>query len=76
MKWLRFGTPLHDIGKIGTDDSILRKRGKLTAEEYRTLQQHTVTGATMLAIIPELAPIIPIVRSTTSAGTAGATRTG
>jgi HD-GYP domain-containing protein (c-di-GMP phosphodiesterase class II)/pSer/pThr/pTyr-binding forkhead associated (FHA) protein len=63
MRWLCFGTPLHDIGKIGIDDAILRKPGSLTAEEYKAMQQHTVKGAAILATIPDLAPIIPIARS-------------
>ena len=63
MKWLRFGTPLHDIGKIGIDDAILKKPGGLTPEEFKIMQQHTVKGAAILATIPDLAPVIPIVRS-------------
>ena len=63
VNWLRLGTPLHDIGKIGIDDAILRKPGPLTPEEYRTMQTHTVKGAEMLATLPELRPVIPIVRS-------------
>jgi HD-GYP domain-containing protein (c-di-GMP phosphodiesterase class II) len=63
LKWLRFGTPLHDIGKIGIDDSILRKPGALTPEEYKIMQTHTVKGAEILATIPDLKPVIPLVRS-------------
>jgi putative nucleotidyltransferase with HDIG domain len=60
---VRIGTPLHDIGKIGIDDAILRKPGKLTPEEFEVMKSHTVKGATILATIPDLAPVIPIVRS-------------
>jgi putative nucleotidyltransferase with HDIG domain len=63
LKWIRLGTPLHDIGKIGIDDAILRKPGPLTAEEFQIMQTHTVKGATILGTIPDLAPVIPIVRS-------------
>jgi len=63
LKWIRFGTPLHDIGKIGIDDAILRKPGALTPEEYRIMQSHTLKGAAILGSVPELAPVIPIVRS-------------
>jgi putative nucleotidyltransferase with HDIG domain len=63
MKWIRLGTPLHDIGKIGIDDAILRKPGALTPEEYRIMQSHTVKGAAILGSVPELTPVIPIVRS-------------
>jgi HD-GYP domain-containing protein (c-di-GMP phosphodiesterase class II) len=60
---IRIGTPLHDIGKIGIDDAILRKPGRLTAEEFEIMKTHTVKGAAILATIPDLAPLIPIVRS-------------
>jgi HD-GYP domain-containing protein (c-di-GMP phosphodiesterase class II)/pSer/pThr/pTyr-binding forkhead associated (FHA) protein len=60
---LQIGTPLHDIGKIGIDDSVLRKAGKLTPDEFEHMKTHTLKGAAMLEAIPDLAPIIPIVRS-------------
>lgn len=60
---LQIGTPLHDIGKIGVDDAILRKSGALSAEENAAMRAHTVTGAAILETIPELQPILPIVRS-------------
>jgi hypothetical protein len=63
LNYLRIGTPLHDIGKIGIDDVILRKPGKLTAEEFDRMRFHTIKGAAMLEAVPDLAPIIPIVRS-------------
>jgi HD-GYP domain-containing protein (c-di-GMP phosphodiesterase class II) len=63
LKWIRFGTPLHDIGKIGIDDAILRKPGPLTPEEFRVMQTHTVKGAAILGTLPDLAPIMPIVRN-------------
>ncbi|MCS7271155.1 MAG: HD domain-containing protein, partial [Gemmataceae bacterium] len=59
---IRLGSPLHDIGKIGIDDAILRKPGKLTPAEYELMKAHTVKGAEILSNIPEMAPIIPIVR--------------
>ena len=45
---IRIGTPLHDIGKIGIDDAILRKPGKLTPEEFEIMKTHTVKGAKIL----------------------------
>src|SRR5262249_53548390 len=62
IELLRQGTPLHDIGKIGIDDAILRKPGRLTSDEFE-VKKPTVKGAAILATIPALAPIIPIVRS-------------
>jgi putative nucleotidyltransferase with HDIG domain len=60
---IRLGTPLHDIGKIGIDDSILRKPGKLTPEEFEIMKTHTVKGAKILERVPDLLDVIPIVRS-------------
>jgi HD-GYP domain-containing protein (c-di-GMP phosphodiesterase class II) len=60
---LRIGTPLHDIGKIGIDDAILRKPDRLTPEEFEIMKLHTVKGAEIVHTIPDLRPTIPIVRS-------------
>ena len=45
---------LHDIGKIGIDEKILNKPGKLTAEEYAIMKTHTTQGALLLERIPQL----------------------
>jgi putative nucleotidyltransferase with HDIG domain len=58
---LRLGALLHDIGKIGLSDAILRKPGPLTAEEYDQLKRHPAQGARILRQVPFLAPHIPIV---------------
>ncbi len=63
LELIKIGGPLHDIGKIGIDDAILRKPGRLTGEEYAIMQTHTTKGAEILSSIPEMEPIIPIVRS-------------
>ena len=60
---LRIGTPLHDIGKIGIDDAVLRKPDRLTAEEFEHMKLHTVKGAEIISTVPDLRPILPIVRS-------------
>ncbi len=62
LELVKFGTPLHDIGKVGIDDAILRKPGRLTAAEFAIMQTHTTKGTEYLASIPELHPYIPIVR--------------
>jgi HD-GYP domain-containing protein (c-di-GMP phosphodiesterase class II) len=59
---IRIGTPLHDIGKIGIDDAILRKPDKLTPEEFEAMKLHTVKGDEIIKTIPDLVPIRPIVR--------------
>lgn len=46
---IKIAAPMHDIGKIGIPDAILCKPGRLTEEEYRIMQRHTVIGADMLA---------------------------
>ncbi|OQX29189.1 MAG: hypothetical protein B0D92_05060 [Spirochaeta sp. LUC14_002_19_P3] len=42
---LRMAAMLHDVGKVGISDLILKKPGKLTDEEYRNIQSHTWIGA-------------------------------
>jgi len=48
MKALEFGSLLHDIGKIGVPDSILRKPAKLTEEEWVLMREHPVHGQQIL----------------------------
>jgi HD-GYP domain-containing protein (c-di-GMP phosphodiesterase class II) len=45
---LMYASPLHDLGKIGIPDSILRKPGKLTEEERQVMNSHTRIGASIL----------------------------
>jgi HD-GYP domain-containing protein (c-di-GMP phosphodiesterase class II)/pSer/pThr/pTyr-binding forkhead associated (FHA) protein len=59
---IQIGAPLRDIGKIGIDDAILRKPGKLTVGEFEAMKTHTTKGATMLDSMRHLVPMIPIVR--------------
>lgn len=63
LELIKLGTPLHDIGKIGIADEILRAPRRLTPSEFATMQTHTTLGSEYLAGIPELHPIIPIVRN-------------
>jgi putative two-component system response regulator len=46
---LRMAAPMHDVGKIGIPDAILKKPGKLTPEEFEVMKEHTLIGARMLA---------------------------
>ncbi len=50
---------LHDIGKIGINDSILGKPGKLTNEEFKTMQSHTLVGAKIISALKQFKPVIP-----------------
>ena len=47
IELIKFGTPLHDIGKIGIRDAILQKPGRLTAAEFAEMQTHTTLGLTL-----------------------------
>jgi len=58
---LRLGALLHDIGKIGVSDEVLRKPGALTADEYDLIKRHPAIGARILRTVPFLAPHLPIV---------------
>ena len=46
---IRLASPMHDVGKIGIPDSVLRKPGPLTIEERRVMETHTLLGAEMLS---------------------------
>ncbi len=46
---IRLAAPMHDVGKIGIPDSVLRKPGALTPEERRVMETHTTIGADLLA---------------------------
>jgi putative nucleotidyltransferase with HDIG domain len=57
------GALLHDIGKIGIPDAILRKPGALTEGEWEIMKTHVTIGYEMLQPIEFLRPALPIVRS-------------
>ena len=59
---VQIGSLLHDVGKIGIDDRILRKPGVLTEDEFRYMKQHPEKGASMLASIKNMKDISPAVR--------------
>lgn len=50
---------LHDIGKIGVDDAVLRKSGPLTDEESECIKKHPVIGAGILRGIKQMGDIVP-----------------
>ena len=53
---------LHDVGKIGVPDAILRKPGKLTEEEFEAIKQHPQMGAIMVGAVPGLEETLDAVR--------------
>jgi putative nucleotidyltransferase with HDIG domain len=61
LEIVRLGALLHDIGKIGVPDEVLRKPGPLTAAEYDAIKHHPVLGALILRPVPFLSRHLPIV---------------
>ncbi len=62
METLKLAALLHDVGKIGTYDTVLDKPSRLTQEEYALVQLHPVKGETILRPIERLQHILPIIR--------------
>src|SRR5438067_10127745 len=56
---IRIAAQLHDVGKIGIEDRILKKPGKLTAEEFEIMKTHTTRGANILRPVSQLKEMIP-----------------
>jgi HD-GYP domain-containing protein (c-di-GMP phosphodiesterase class II) len=63
MKELEITALLHDVGKIGVPENVLRKNGKLTDEEYSEMKKHPAIGADILSSIKQLGPAIPGIRN-------------
>lgn len=53
---------LHDVGKIGVDDNVLKKAGSLTPDEYRQIQAHVDIGVHILTDLKKLSHLLPGVR--------------
>jgi HD-GYP domain-containing protein (c-di-GMP phosphodiesterase class II) len=62
LRTIEQGALLHDVGKIGVADAILRKPGPLDAEEWREMRAHPELGYRMLKDIQFLKNALPIVR--------------
>lgn len=59
---IRLAARLHDIGKIGVPDTVLRKPGELTEEEWALMRRHPLIGAEILKPVRQLQNVTPIVR--------------
>jgi HD-GYP domain-containing protein (c-di-GMP phosphodiesterase class II) len=59
METLRISAQLHDVGKIGIEDHILKKPGALTEEEFEVMKTHTTKGANILRPVTQLADMLP-----------------
>jgi putative nucleotidyltransferase with HDIG domain len=56
---LRISAQLHDVGKIGIEDRILKKPGALTPDEYEIMKTHTTKGANILRPVQQLKEMLP-----------------
>jgi putative nucleotidyltransferase with HDIG domain len=56
---VRVAAQLHDVGKIGIEDRILKKPGALTPEEFDIMKTHTTKGANILRPVAQLKDMIP-----------------
>ena len=59
METLQISAQLHDVGKIGIEDHILKKPGALTEEEFEVMKTHTTKGANILRPVTQLAEMLP-----------------
>ncbi|HKH99003.1 MAG TPA: HD domain-containing phosphohydrolase [Candidatus Sulfotelmatobacter sp.] len=59
LEVLQISAQLHDVGKIGIEDHILKKPGALTEEEFEVMKTHTTKGANILRPVTQLAEMLP-----------------
>jgi putative nucleotidyltransferase with HDIG domain len=62
LEALEWGGLLHDVGKIGVPDDVLKKPERLTRAERMIMNSHPVLGAQIIAPVTKLAPELPIIR--------------
>jgi len=62
IRALHVSSLLHDVGKIGIDDAILKKPAALTDDEFEIMKTHTDRGAKIVSRVPQLSNIIPGLR--------------
>ncbi len=56
---LKISALLHDVGKIGVEDRVLKKPGSLTPEEFALMKQHTIKGANIMRPVSQLKEVLP-----------------
>src|SRR6202000_680442 len=59
IETLRISALLHDVGKIGVEDRVLKKPGALTPEEFALMKQHTVKGPNSMRPVSQLKEMLP-----------------
>ena len=62
LKFLELSATIHDIGKIGVDENVLNKPGRLTAEEFLEVKSHAAKGSKILEPMSRLRALMPGVR--------------
>jgi HD-GYP domain-containing protein (c-di-GMP phosphodiesterase class II) len=62
VELVRDSATLHDVGKIGVDDQVLRKPGVLTDEEFELMKRHTIIGFEIVRQVQQLADTLPGIR--------------
>ncbi|UCD35524.1 MAG: response regulator [Nitrospiraceae bacterium] len=61
IKEIEHAASIHDIGKIGIEESILKKNGELTTDEYLEMKKHPSIGARIVQSVPFLEEAIPVI---------------
>jgi putative nucleotidyltransferase with HDIG domain len=61
IKEMVHAASIHDIGKIGVEESILRKNGRLTLDEYTEIKKHPSIGVRIVQSVPFLEDAIPVI---------------
>src|ERR1700687_6179181 len=59
LEKIRISALLHDVGKIGVDDRVLKKPGALTPEEFELMKQHPLKGANIMRPVAQLKEMLP-----------------
>jgi putative nucleotidyltransferase with HDIG domain len=59
LETLRISALLHDVGKIGVEDRVLKKPGALSSEEFELMKQHTIKGANIMRPVSQLKEMLP-----------------
>jgi putative nucleotidyltransferase with HDIG domain len=60
-KEIKHAASIHDIGKIGIEENVLNKNGKLTDDEYEQMKNHPVIGVRIIQSLPFLEEAIPVI---------------
>ncbi|MBI4846981.1 MAG: response regulator [Nitrospirae bacterium] len=62
IKEIEHAACIHDIGKIGIDENILKKNGRLTSDEYMEMKKHPAIGVRIVQSVPFLEDAIPVIQ--------------